>query len=333
MSHTCLHLLLFVFLFLPRPVTASPTSAPPQSDQLAFEAIKEVGVVFGEQYDPDLGLYYLRARFFNPQTGRFWSADSYEGGNQNPITLHKYLYGNADPIQNVDPAGTMSVVSVGATMALTSGIANSMITASAGLAIGNHIATKGAMPDGIFFTLGGGGSIRGATGGASAMILMDIQTRSVSLLASAEVGLAPVSYFNNFNRRGGWIATAGLTFNSNGPKDFAGLGFTATWPASMRKRVLPKNMYGYYHLLTSLAAHNGTGTIHSRRAGVINFGVSTSGASYVSYGFHFNNLATTVGWTLEPIQLGQIPPEMAQLVNQMNTAITSIAQTAASQIF
>ena len=27
----------------------------------------------GEQYDPDLGLYYLRARYYNPSTGRFLS--------------------------------------------------------------------------------------------------------------------------------------------------------------------------------------------------------------------------------------------------------------------
>jgi RHS repeat-associated protein len=29
----------------------------------------------GEQYDSDLGLYYLRARYYNPATGRFLSRD------------------------------------------------------------------------------------------------------------------------------------------------------------------------------------------------------------------------------------------------------------------
>ena len=29
----------------------------------------------GEQYDSDLGLYYLRARYYNPVTGRFLSRD------------------------------------------------------------------------------------------------------------------------------------------------------------------------------------------------------------------------------------------------------------------
>jgi RHS repeat-associated protein len=33
----------------------------------------------GEQFDPDLGLYYNRARYLNTSTGRFWDMDSYEG--------------------------------------------------------------------------------------------------------------------------------------------------------------------------------------------------------------------------------------------------------------
>ena len=33
----------------------------------------------GEQYDSDLGLYYLRARYYNPATGRFLSRDPLEG--------------------------------------------------------------------------------------------------------------------------------------------------------------------------------------------------------------------------------------------------------------
>ncbi len=33
----------------------------------------------GEQYDTDLGLYYLRARYYNPTTGRFLSRDPQNG--------------------------------------------------------------------------------------------------------------------------------------------------------------------------------------------------------------------------------------------------------------
>jgi RHS repeat-associated protein len=59
----------------------------------------------GEQWDPDLGLYFLRARYYQPRTGRFWSMDSFEGNNEDPLSLHKYLYGADDPVNRVDPSG------------------------------------------------------------------------------------------------------------------------------------------------------------------------------------------------------------------------------------
>jgi RHS repeat-associated protein len=59
----------------------------------------------GEQFDPDLGLYYLRARYYNPLTGRFMSKDSENGKVDDPRTLHKYLYAYGDPINAQDPSG------------------------------------------------------------------------------------------------------------------------------------------------------------------------------------------------------------------------------------
>jgi RHS repeat-associated protein len=59
----------------------------------------------GEQYDPDLGVYYLRARYYNPLTGRFLSRDPMEGHAQLPMTLHKYLYAGGDPANRIDPRG------------------------------------------------------------------------------------------------------------------------------------------------------------------------------------------------------------------------------------
>ncbi|MDR5726685.1 MAG: RHS repeat-associated core domain-containing protein [Terriglobia bacterium] len=59
----------------------------------------------GEQYDPDLGLYYLRARYYNPLTGRFMSTDPNEGNTFDPKTLHKYLYAGGDPVNMKDPTG------------------------------------------------------------------------------------------------------------------------------------------------------------------------------------------------------------------------------------
>ena len=59
----------------------------------------------GEQYDPDLGLYFLRARYYNPMTGRLLSRDPASGRVVTPVTLHKYLYANGNPVDYSDPSG------------------------------------------------------------------------------------------------------------------------------------------------------------------------------------------------------------------------------------
>lgn len=82
----------------------------------------------GEQYDSDLGLYYLRARYYNPLTGRFMSRDPENGHLLDPKSLHKYLYAHGDPVNGVDPAGRFDIVEtaerykvwIGATVVVTS---------------------------------------------------------------------------------------------------------------------------------------------------------------------------------------------------------------------
>jgi RHS repeat-associated protein len=59
----------------------------------------------GEQFDPDLGLYYNRARYLNTSTGRFWSMESEEGKDEEPLSLHKYLYAGGDSVNKSDPSG------------------------------------------------------------------------------------------------------------------------------------------------------------------------------------------------------------------------------------
>jgi RHS repeat-associated protein len=58
-----------------------------------------------QQWDPDLSQYYNRARTWQPNTGRFWTMDTYTGNNEDPLSLHKYLYCQGNPVDNGDPSG------------------------------------------------------------------------------------------------------------------------------------------------------------------------------------------------------------------------------------
>ena len=71
----------------------------------------------GEQYDPDLTLYYLRARYFNPLSGRFLTRDPEEHKPMrskhkplDPGKFHTYLYATGDPINRIDPRGRDAII-------------------------------------------------------------------------------------------------------------------------------------------------------------------------------------------------------------------------------
>ncbi len=59
----------------------------------------------GQIYDSETGLYYLRARYYDPTTGRFISKDSNEGSIVNPLSLNLYTYCVNNPTKYVDPSG------------------------------------------------------------------------------------------------------------------------------------------------------------------------------------------------------------------------------------
>ncbi len=58
-----------------------------------------------EQFEPSINGYNLRARYYQTQTGRFMTMDSFSGVDEVPISLHKYIYGHANPVLNTDPSG------------------------------------------------------------------------------------------------------------------------------------------------------------------------------------------------------------------------------------
>ncbi|MBZ5634919.1 MAG: hypothetical protein LAO55_17495 [Acidobacteriia bacterium] len=75
----------------------------------------------GEQNDPNLGLYYLRARYLSQSTGRFWTIDNVEGDADSPVSLHKYTYAGNEPVLRLDPSGNQfDIASVSLELAIAS---------------------------------------------------------------------------------------------------------------------------------------------------------------------------------------------------------------------
>jgi hypothetical protein len=64
----------------------------------------------------------------NPSTGTFISQDAYQGSVYDPVSLHKYLYANANPVMYSDPSGYASSL---AKMATVAAIGSILLVASA----------------------------------------------------------------------------------------------------------------------------------------------------------------------------------------------------------
>jgi RHS repeat-associated protein len=80
---------------------AQPTYATPPATRVLYT---------GQQFDPALQQYYLRARYYDQSNGRFNQPDSYAGTSYDPQSLHKYEYAYDDPVNAVDPTGHNTLV-------------------------------------------------------------------------------------------------------------------------------------------------------------------------------------------------------------------------------
>ena len=95
----------------------------------------------GEPYDLNIGLLYNRARWFDPHVGRFTSTDPFVGVGHDPISLHRYLYADLDPIDKIDPSGRFSL----ATASLTIGTLTTLAVTGLSLAAGLDVRTSLAL--------------------------------------------------------------------------------------------------------------------------------------------------------------------------------------------
>jgi RHS repeat-associated protein len=259
----------------------------------------------GEQFDADLEMYSLRARFYNQATGRFWNQDSYEGNASDPMSLHKYLYTNANPVMNSDPSGNFSLgemmTTVGIIGTLT-GIANVGITA-----MGTSLAMADAdgMPDAAIFSASETAATRGVSGSVGFDIIYHFKTGKFYAYVGLSAGLSPLSYFKNFRNSLSPSITGGLIWNMNSVDEWAGGGMAATWPASA-SFLLAKAMGRTNPMWGALSQLAKRETNVKWSDYVVQIGVSTAGPAALKFGLRGNSFSAEASWAFDPIDLNAL---------------------------
>ena len=69
-------------------------------------------VTFTGAISDSTGLQYMNARFYNPNTGRFLTQDTYTGNAYEPWSQHLYSYTGNNPVNYVDPTGHVRINNV-----------------------------------------------------------------------------------------------------------------------------------------------------------------------------------------------------------------------------
>jgi RHS repeat-associated protein len=64
----------------------------------------------GHEKDGETGLIYAKARFYDPDTGRFLSQDTYVGTVDDPPSLHRYFYALENPTRLIDLDGRQAIL-------------------------------------------------------------------------------------------------------------------------------------------------------------------------------------------------------------------------------
>jgi RHS repeat-associated protein len=105
----------------------------------------------GRELDQETGLYYYRARYYDPETGRFLQEDP-RGISSGDTNFYTYVYG--DPVNLVDPDGEIPAILVG-------------IVVGAGLDLAFQLIQNGGRFDCVDWVQVGISGALGAVGGQS----------------------------------------------------------------------------------------------------------------------------------------------------------------------
>ena len=112
----------------------------------------------GEYRDETIGMQYHRARWYQPELGRFATMDVVDGVRKQPVTQNKYVYAGDNPVANSDPSGAFLVsqayameimasvytIPTASYIGLTAGLAGRVALYAAASALGTYVVVDQA---------------------------------------------------------------------------------------------------------------------------------------------------------------------------------------------
>lgn len=105
----------------------------------------------GYYWDDDLKMYYLMTRYYDPKTGRFINADSFDYLEPAAINgLNLYAYCKNNPVMNIDPSGHFPWLILVAALILLTPVGGT-VTQAAVSTVGYGVAASLALGDLIFY--------------------------------------------------------------------------------------------------------------------------------------------------------------------------------------
>ena len=194
----------------------NPTSSSPAATKMLYS---------GEQFDANLGLYNLRARFYDQGVGRFTTMDTSEGSPQDPPSLHKYMYCLDNPVTNHDPSGNDTLAEV-VTVLFIIGTLAGIVSGSLHKAMGSSFCPDAAMV-GFGVSVSGNGLVTGILNLIIAGMAGDKGDHNGEFIAG---GILPL-----FATMGDLIKSGGTVTTGNWAGGSANFGWERLWTTYDRK--------------------------------------------------------------------------------------------------
>ena len=156
----------------------------------------------GYVYDTETGWYYLQSRFYNPEWGRFITADSvdYLGADGTVASYNLFSYCSNNPVMYQDPTGH-SVTAIALSILAIAGL----VTTSVGVATDNNVVTA------IGLTMVAVPAIISGSMAVSLLTPVGIAVGSTTVLAGAGTAIFASAEYQEAITGNNWMLDAGMS--------------------------------------------------------------------------------------------------------------------------